>query len=96
MVELDFHTSDQVIDALVHLVNGPDVVLVFGIELVLEVVDQLLLVLDDLLAGGLLGLNVLRSETVNNMNGKIQTGRETRYLNYETSRLSSVTTPSTD
>lgn len=57
--KLSLHGGDQVVDVLVHLGDGLDVVLVLGLKSILELVDQLLLVLDDFLASVLLSVDIL-------------------------------------
>jgi len=57
--ELRLHARDEFIDVTGHTLDSLDVVLVFGVDLGHELLDQVLLVINDLSAGSLLGFNVL-------------------------------------
>jgi len=57
--ELRLHPCDEFIDVAGHALDSLDVVLVFSVDLAHELLDQVLLIIDDLSAGGLLGFNVL-------------------------------------
>ena len=59
MDELRLHPCDEFIDVAGHALDSLDVVLVFSVDLAHELLDQVLLVINDLSAGGLLGFNVL-------------------------------------
>ena len=57
--ELLLHSCDQGINIRGHALDGLDVVLVLGVDLTHELLDQVLLVIDDLSASSFLSLNVL-------------------------------------
>ncbi len=59
LLKLRLHTGDKSIYIFGHLLNRLDVVAIFLIDLLLELLDQLLFVADDFGAGGFLSLDVL-------------------------------------
>ena len=62
--ELILHLSDQRVDVLGHLCDSLDIVAIFLVDLGLKLLNQVLLISDDLGAGGFLSFNVLANTRV--------------------------------
>jgi hypothetical protein len=59
--ELELHGRDQQIDVVVLLLERVHILIIFGLELLHKLADQVLLLGDDLLAGVLLLVDVLET-----------------------------------
>ena len=74
LTELSFHTLDQQVNVLTHLLDGLDIVTVFVVDLLFELFDELDFIKDDLGTGSFLSFDILYNRE------KKQKSLEKRYL----------------